>query len=196
MARDQREKMHRPGGVGRPFPWRCPNCRKKEVYRSPHPYEAEIKHDGRTYRLSLPNLQAPKCQACGEVLFDDVVDEQVNEALRAELGLLAPQDILYEARRLGLSQRELAKELGIAEETLSRWINGVQIQSRAMNNLMRMYFEKQESAPRVALSLSEHTVSAVVLRWQATFPNVEHMGEVVHYSQTVADRGQLLLLGS
>jgi DNA-binding transcriptional regulator YiaG len=193
MTHDHGER-NRPRGRTRPFPWRCPNCRQKEVYRSPHPYEAEVKHDGRVYKLSLPSLQAPKCRACGEVLFDDAVDEQVNEALRAKIGLLDPKDILREANRLCLNQRQLAKELGIAEETLSRWLNGVQIQSKAMDNLMRMYFEKQRGDHVVALRLSEPAVSATVLQWRAMFPNVAHMREVVEYSQTVAARGQLIPL--
>ncbi len=196
MTRDHDEKMHRPGWGKRPFPWRCPNCRQKEVYRSPYPYEAEVKHDGRLYKLSLPDLQAPQCRACGEILFDDDVDEQVNEALREKIGLLSPEVILRQAKRLGLSQRKLATELGIAEETLSRWINGVQIQSKAMNNLLRMYFEKQQTNRQGAASSCEHTVSPAVLDWQATFPNVGHMREVVEYSRTVAIRGHLFLLGT
>jgi transcriptional regulator with XRE-family HTH domain len=42
--------------------------------------------------------------------------------------------------RIGLSQKDAAERLGIAEETLSRWLNESQIQSRAMDNLLRAFF--------------------------------------------------------
>jgi transcriptional regulator with XRE-family HTH domain len=34
----------------------------------------------------------------------------------------------------------LAERLGVAEETISRWETGALIQSRAMDNLLRVYF--------------------------------------------------------
>jgi len=39
-----------------------------------------------------------------------------------------------------MQQKSLAAALGIAEATLSRWLNGGLIQSRAMDNLLRVYF--------------------------------------------------------
>ena len=43
-------------------------------------------------------------------------------------------------RTLGMQQKSLAACLGIAEATLSRWLSGGLIQSRAMDNLLRVYF--------------------------------------------------------
>ncbi len=39
-----------------------------------------------------------------------------------------------------LNQQQLAERLGVAPETISRWLNGALIQSRAMDNLLRVYF--------------------------------------------------------
>jgi len=41
---------------------------------------------------------------------------------------------------LGLTQRNFAERLGVAPETVSRWLNGVCIQTRALDNLMRVFF--------------------------------------------------------
>jgi transcriptional regulator with XRE-family HTH domain len=41
--------------------------------------------------------------------------------------------------RLGMSQKEAAGRLGIAEETMSRCLNESQIPSRAMDNLLRLF---------------------------------------------------------
>jgi hypothetical protein len=37
-------------------------------------------------------------------------------------------------------EKQAAARLGIAEATLSRWMTGSIIQSRAMDNLLRVYF--------------------------------------------------------
>jgi transcriptional regulator with XRE-family HTH domain len=42
--------------------------------------------------------------------------------------------------RVRMTQKEVADRLGIAEATLSRWLNDAQIQSRAMDNLLRVFF--------------------------------------------------------
>ncbi len=103
-------------------------------------YAAEVRHDGRLHTFTVRSLKLPVCQACGERVFTDEVDEQVNDALRAHLRLLTPDDIRNALRELDLSQKELARRLGIAEATISRWLNGVQIQSKSMDNLMRVFF--------------------------------------------------------
>jgi DNA-binding transcriptional regulator YiaG len=73
-------------------------------------------------------------------VFTEKVDEQINEALRSHLHLLTPAEMRTALARVGLTQKEAADRLGIAEETLSRWFNEVQIQSRATDNLLRVFF--------------------------------------------------------
>ena len=103
-------------------------------------YEAEVRHDGRLHAFTIPNLELPVCQACGERVFTNEADDQIDAALLAHLNLLTPEQIRDGIKRVGMSQREAAKRLGIAEATLSRWLNEVQIQSRAMDNLLRAFF--------------------------------------------------------
>jgi DNA-binding XRE family transcriptional regulator len=45
---------------------------------------------------------------------------------------------------LELSQQEMAEQVGVATETISRWEAGGLIQSRAMDNLLRLFFESEE----------------------------------------------------
>jgi transcriptional regulator with XRE-family HTH domain len=54
--------------------------------------------------------------------------------------LLTPAQIRKGIEHLGLKQQEFAERLGVAPETISRWVNGALIQSRAMDNLLRVYF--------------------------------------------------------
>lgn len=102
-------------------------------------YDAEVRHDGRLYTFSISELKIPICQACGEKVFTEDVDRQVNDALRAHLHMLTPATIDEGIRRVGMTQKEFARRLGVAEATLSRWLNEIQIQSRAMDNLLRVF---------------------------------------------------------
>lgn len=124
----------------RPFPRPCPECGKEEVYATTIPYDAEVKHDGRLHKFHIVALQVNKCVACGEILFDNVTDDQISQALRDHLGLLSPQQIREALRTLGLKQKGLGDRIGVAPETISRWISGTHIQSRAMDTLMRLFF--------------------------------------------------------
>jgi putative zinc finger/helix-turn-helix YgiT family protein len=67
-------------------------------------------------------------------------NDQIDDALRELVGLLTPDDIRQHREALGLTQRQLANQLGIAEATLSRWETGGQIQQQAMDNLLRVFY--------------------------------------------------------
>jgi DNA-binding transcriptional regulator YiaG len=90
--------------------------------------------------VEVPELEIPTCRSCGERVFTNWTEEQIYGALRVQLRLLTPQQIREAVQALGMRQKEVAERLGIAEETLSRWIHGTVIQSRAMDNLLRAYF--------------------------------------------------------
>lgn len=107
-------------------------------------YTAKVKQDGVIYELHLPALEIPRCRTCGETLITSTVDEKVNDALRSRLCLLSPTQIRNGIEKLGLQQQELAERLGVAPETISRWVNGALIQSRAMDNLLRLFFALPE----------------------------------------------------
>jgi putative zinc finger/helix-turn-helix YgiT family protein len=103
-------------------------------------HTARVKHDGRIHELQIPDLNVGQCTSCGEVVFDDRSDAQITDALRTHLHLLSPQAIRDAVSALGITQKELALRLGVAEATVSRWCTGTLVQSRAMDNLLRSYF--------------------------------------------------------
>lgn len=130
----------------KPFPWRCAECGKREVEPTKVlDYTVELKHDGRRYDVRVPTLEAPVCGACKAVHIDLQADDQVWAALRQQLRLLSPQSIRsWREERLGLTQKEFAARLGVAPETVCRWESGALIQSRAYDNLMRLFFGMPE----------------------------------------------------
>ena len=134
-----------PKTKSRPFPWRCFRCRQREVVRATIAYTAEVNHDGTVHSIVIPALEVPRCQACGELVFDNIADEQINAALRAHLHLMTPDEIQSGRQRLKFTQTALAEQLGVSEQTIVNWEEGLEIQSRAMNNLLRVYFASPEA---------------------------------------------------
>jgi len=128
----------------RPFPWPCADCYTLTVVPTVIDYTAKVKHDGVVYELHLPSLEIPRCQTCGETVITTAIDERINDALRARLRLVTPAQMRKGIDKLGLKQQEVAERLGVAPETISRWVNGALIQSRAMDNLLRLFFALPE----------------------------------------------------
>jgi len=124
----------------KPFPRRCLECGEVQVQPATIPYEGEVKHDGRWYAIRVAQLHVNKCSACGEVFFTNVTDEEISQSLREHLSLLSPDQIRHGLGELRLTQKDFADGIGVAAETVSRWLSGTQIQSRAMDNLMRLFF--------------------------------------------------------
>jgi DNA-binding transcriptional regulator YiaG len=78
-------------------------------------------------------------------VFSNHTDEQISRALRDKLELLQPDEIRASREGLHLTQKVLAQRIGVAPETISRWESGLLIQSRAMNTLLRLFFEVPEA---------------------------------------------------
>jgi hypothetical protein len=152
MHDKQNKPLKRPVGADRPFPWRCRQCGQVEVYPSVIRFDVEQRHDGHLYAFTVPDLKAPVCRNCNNMVVTLEVDDQINAALRAHLHLLTPAEMRGALARIGLTQKEAAERMGIAGETLSYWLTETQIQSRAMDNLLRAFF----AFPAVRDALQSH----------------------------------------
>jgi len=105
------------------------------------PYSIQVDHDGRKYQVTVPDLLLPKCSNCGEIALDEQASRDIDTAFRRVAGLLSPEEIREGRTRLGLNQQAFADQLGIAVSTLSRWENGVQVQQRVMDRILRAFFD-------------------------------------------------------
>ena len=52
-------------------------------------------------------------------------------------GLLTPAEIKAARTRLGLTQVEMARQLGVGDKSYTRWESGLSIQSKAIDTLIR-----------------------------------------------------------
>jgi len=100
-----------------------------------------MNYEGRSYEFEVPDLEVFECRKCGEQLFNIEADHKISGAFRGELGLLQPEQVRAGRKALGLSQKELAAHLGVAEESISRWETGALIQSRVVDRQIRLYFQ-------------------------------------------------------
>jgi len=122
------------------------HCRERKVYATVLPsYKTVMDHDGRKYPLTLTNFHVFQCQNCHELALDDSADEQLSDALRVAADLLTPAEIRQNRDSLGYTQQQLADYLRISMFTLSRWETGAQIQQRAMDALLRVFFQSNEA---------------------------------------------------
>jgi DNA-binding transcriptional regulator YiaG len=121
-------------------------CRERAVYPTTLPvYSEHMEHDGRKYAVTLTDFDVLQCRNCSEIVLDDAADARLNDALRKEIGLLAPEEIRQNRLALGYTQQQLADYLRISMFTLSRWEAGAQIQQRGMDSLLRVFFQSREA---------------------------------------------------
>jgi HTH-type transcriptional regulator/antitoxin MqsA len=131
----------------------CPLCGGGKL-------EEKVVEEHFTYKahtLVVPDYHILECPACGEAL---VVKESARRAEkllrdfgRGVDGLLTATDIKRIRRKLHLTQEQMAQVLGGGLKGFARYENGQVIQSRAMDNLLRIldrFPESLEALPGVA----------------------------------------------
>lgn len=123
-----------------PFPWQCPKCAKRTVQPEKIDLSMDVRYEGHLHAITLSGLEVPVCSSCHERVFTSETDDAIRIGMRQRLRLLTPEQIQAAIQKLGLKQKDLAARLGVAEETISRWITGSMLQTRAMDNLLRAYF--------------------------------------------------------
>src|SRR3954451_14520190 len=103
----------------RPLPRKCVECRERRVELDRLPYSTEIVHDGLAYTVAIPDLEILRCRHCGAIVLTDEANRRISAAFRQQAQLLSPEEIRSSREALGLTQKELAAHLGVAESTLA-----------------------------------------------------------------------------
>lgn len=89
-----------------------------------------------------------RCAQCGEEYFNgEMMDESLRRAtavIRAEDGLLAPDEILGLRKKYGLTQAQLERLIGAGPKTVVRWERGTVSQNKTADTLLRVLLEYPE----------------------------------------------------
>lgn len=95
-----------------------------------------------------------RCGRCGEEYFNgEMVDESFRRAtavIRAEDGLLAPDEIIALRGKYGLTQAQLERLIGAGEKTVVRWERGTVAQNKTADTLLRVLAGHPEVVAQLA----------------------------------------------
>ena len=115
----------------------CPECgtpMKEKKGRLKLPVNGE--------ETAVPEATHLSCPKCHEVVlrFDDArrLRQRALEIYRGNYGLLSADEIRSARERFRLTQAELARLLRLGGNTISRWEAGRNVQTAAMDMLLRM----------------------------------------------------------
>ena len=90
----------------------------------------------------VPSALHLRCPGCGETVlrFEDArrLSTDAIAIYRRKHGLLSADEIRAIRKSFGLTQRELARLLRLGSNTLSRWEAGRNVQTEAMDVLLRL----------------------------------------------------------
>lgn len=143
-----------------PEPMLCDECAGPMRRATLPEYSMTMKHDGRSYTVRVENLEVDRCTRCDEIRIDAAAIARLYDALRQQLGLLSPADMKAKRHAIGKRQSEMASELGIAAETISRWESGSILPSRLYNEKLVEYFRTHLPGPSTLPAL--YSVGSVV----------------------------------
>lgn len=92
--------------------------------------------------VKVPNISHLSCTACHEIVIrlDEVRElrQRALELYRQRYGLLSAHQIRSLRVRLDLTQQQLSTLLQLGMNTLSRWESGRNVQTAAMDMLLRL----------------------------------------------------------
>lgn len=100
-------------------------------------------------KVPVPAAAHLRCPSCGEIVLrlDDLrhLRENALAIYRARYGLLSSDEIRSLRERLRLTQSALSKLLHLGGNTLSRWEAGRNVQTAAMDILLRLVRDVPDS---------------------------------------------------
>ena len=121
---------------------RCPACGDGALRKTRRTLRHRLRYDGKDVEIVVPDVAMLACsnRECGETFTDDEAAQRLTMETYRQLGLLTPDEIRSNRKKLGYKQQELARLLGLGDNSVSRWETGRYFQSRTMDRLLRLVF--------------------------------------------------------
>ena len=115
----------------------CPNCGTKMLER-----RGRLRLPVNGEEISVPSAQFLRCPKCGEIVLRFQDSKRLHEdaiAIYRKRHDLLSADEIHEIREgFGLTQANLARLLRLGANTVSRWESGRNVQTAAMDILLRL----------------------------------------------------------
>ncbi len=127
----------------------CAICGKDQLVEKHGTFEFEWPADISAKPSRFADATWWACNACGEeVLPAELIARIEAERYRLD-GLLSPTEVLAVRKRLGLTQRDMSKLLGVGEKSYTRWELGLSVQTKSMDNLVRLADQHPEVLAKI-----------------------------------------------
>jgi putative zinc finger/helix-turn-helix YgiT family protein len=115
----------------------CPSCGTMMIER-----RASLRYPVNGERVAVPLVTHLRCPKCAQKMFRyDDAKQFHRDAIaiyRKKYGLLSADELRALREQLGLTQAELARLLHLGANTISRWEAGRNVQTEAMEMLLRI----------------------------------------------------------
>ena len=124
----------------------CPSCGTPMVEK-----RATLRLPVNGEEIAVPSAAHLSCPKCGEVLLRYQDSRRLGQdaiaLYRKKHGLLSADEIHAIRERFDLTQADLARLLRLGANTVSRWESGRNVQSAAMDMLLRLIRDVPGSIP-------------------------------------------------
>ncbi len=160
----------------------CPVCGKEALITCSGTYHFKFPGKNSERDLSIRGVNWEHCENCEEDILSPEIENQIEKHRQREQELLYPEEITIIRKRMGLSQAEMAKLLGVGEKTYTRWEIGTSFQTKSMDNLIRIAeqnpeilieLEAQREPKRVTL-ISEYFKQLFIVKSQQKYSFATH----------------------
>jgi putative zinc finger/helix-turn-helix YgiT family protein len=121
----------------------CPNCVKANLRKQKARIPGETK--GERFSISMEGLVCPKC-GWTTVEGRDLAEymRRLADAYRARHGLLTSDELRTRRSRLGMTQEEFARYVGVGVASIRRWEMG-KVQDASSDELIKLRTDEEEA---------------------------------------------------
>ncbi len=121
----------------------CPNCAKGNLRKENARIPGEIR--GERFSVSMEGLVCPKC-AWKTVDGKNMAEymRRLADAYRARHGLLTSEELRARRSRLGMTQEDFARYLGVGVASVRRWEMG-KVQDVSSNELIKLRTDERDA---------------------------------------------------
>jgi len=121
---------------------RCINCGGIDICRRHGKQKFHFNDGDRIVPVIVNDVAWDECLSCGEIYYDHKARAIIERAQARAAKILAPTELHEIRRRIGVSHASMARLLGVGEKSYIRWETGISIQTRSIDNLIRLTTEK------------------------------------------------------
>jgi DNA-binding XRE family transcriptional regulator len=109
----------------KPYPWKCVECHGRTINPYVGEYKEMHKYDNITYVVHIKDLEFAKCDTCGAIALEREPCKRISDTFFKMAGILTGRELKDKRELKCLTKFSLANEIGISEDMLESFENGI-----------------------------------------------------------------------